>query len=574
MAQRGHRVPGSCPILGISSPLVKPMSKLATLSLAVLGLVVPLAMAHAKDEPAVKGDAAALPYLNAVHAKVHPLWADNFLPLATSQLPKDHPINKMSRRVDLQVVLSAKGALLDVRVGKSSGSDEFDASAMEAVRTAGRFPAATEAVLSDDGKVHLRWALARDDRRCSDLAITRPELPLTEAVKAMVTQGRIEPALARLQAADDDERTAGLDAFARAWLDRMANDKKLSLMVAALDALAGDDRGAERLRQAVGKLDTPEDLARWVARGLAALKIPICPLFEGSQSKTKTEAERESTTDEAKPDGDDPLAKLEQEPGPILALLTAGAEGGCLRFALRVATDSSQTTDNRLAALECLSHSDTPEARAALRTLAKSPDSKIASRAILGEARPGAGRGAIFRLIPRLRDKSLDIRAAAATALVRVGGEDVLPQLFLVFKEKKPNLYAMVSDELAKLAGAPSAGMLARFLRKDARDIKLAAARAIAARQDENVAKLKDGLAASEDTELQLLAGRALPKEKREAAIGSSLNDQFRASYTALLHGDARIIAADWLLARFPQLDQTSRTELVGEWLATRPKPE
>ncbi len=521
------------------------MSKRATVVWAILGLLLAPVAVRAGDEPAVQGEGRALPYLRALHAKVHRLWADNFLAMAAARLPKDHPVNTSSRVVDLEVVLSPAGKLIDVKVAKASGSTEFDSSAVDVVRAAAPFAVAPDDILSDDGMVHVLWRLARDDRRCSGLSITHRELPLDKAVKDMVAQGRESAAIARLRKADDTDRLSGVDTFARAWLDSLENDKDLAVDVAAANALAGDGRGAERLRKAAEKEPTYA-----VVRGLVALKIPICPLVKDYLNKGKT------------------TEALER----VLWALREGTDGECLSVAISAAKNRSAGRMERIYALSCLGHSESAEARAALKEVLKDPDPNIKAAAILAEARPGAGKGSVFRLTPLLRDKSVAVRAAAAAALVRVGGEAMLPQLFLVFKEKDPLVFTTLAPELAALSGAPSAEMLGRFLRRDDPRIRLAGARALATRHDEYAAKLTASLAGSTNPELQLLAGPALDKDKRKTAIDAEANEGFAATYAALIHGPGRIVAADWLLARFAKLDPGTRVSLLGQWLATRPR--
>jgi TonB family protein len=523
------------------------MSKHATVVLALLGFLLAPAVGRAGDEPAVQGEEPSLPYLRALHAKVHRQWADNFLAMAAAQLPKDHPINAKARAVNLVLVLSPQGKLLDVQIAKPSGSTEFDSSAVDVVKASAPFEVAPDDVLSDDGKVHVLWTFARDDRRCSGLAITHRELPLAEAVKAMVAQGRDSAATAHLQNANDTERLAGIDAFARAWLDALENDKALAVEVAAANAVAGDDRGAERLRKAAEKEPTFA-----VVRGLAALKIPICPLIKDYLNKGKTAEARER----------------------FLWALGEGAEGECLSFAVATAKNRAAGRVERVLAISSLGHSNSDEAKATLKDVLKDPDPNIAAAAILSEARPGAGKSAVFRLTPLLRDKSVAVRAAAAAALVRVGGEAVLPQLFLIFKEKDPIVFTTLAPELAALSGAASAEMLGRLLRKDDLGIRLSAARALAARRDEHAAKVQATLASATSSELQLLAGLALDKDKRETAAKAPTNEGFAASFSALLRGSGRIVAADWLLAQWDKLEPGTRISLLGQWLAPHPKSQ
>jgi TonB family protein len=522
------------------------MQKLATVFLVFLGVFAPR-LVRAGEEPAVLGEADALPYLRDLHAKVHRLWTDNFLAMAAAQLPKDHPVNTPSRVVVLEVALSPQGNVVDVKVEKTSGASEFDASAVDVVKTSSPFARVEDNLLSDDGNLHLVWTFARDDRRCSGLSITHRELPLADAVKAMVAQGRERAAISRLQGSDEAARLAGIDVLARASLDKLENDRSLAVDVAAANALVGDTRGTERLREAAAKEPTAP-----VIRGLGALKIPICPLIKDYLDKAATAEARER----------------------FLWALGEGTEGECLAVVIAAAKNRGAGRMERLFALTSLGHSESAEAKAALKDLLKDPDPNIQSAAILAEARPSAGKGAVFRPTPMLRDKSVAVRAAAAAALVRVEGEPVLPQLFLVFKERDPIVFTTLAPELANLPGEASANMLARFLQKDELPIRLAAARALAIRRDAYAAKARKSLAAATNPELQLLAGSALNQEQRTAATKAPVNEDFAATFSALLRGGARPIAADWLLAQFDKLDPGTRVAFLGQWLATREQPE
>jgi HEAT repeat protein len=238
-----------------------------------------------------------------------------------------------------------------------------------------------------------------------------------------------------------------------------------------------------------------------------------------------------------------------------------------------VAKNRAAGRNDRILALSSLGHSQSAEAKAALKDVLKDPDPNIRSAAILADARPGAGKGAVFRLTPLLRDKSVTVRAAAAAALVRIGGEAMLPQLFLIFREKDPSVFTTLEPELAALSGAPSAEMLARFLRKDDPRIRLSAARALAARHDDYAAKAQATLADATTPELQLLAGLALDKDKRQTAVNAPTNENFATSYAALLRGAGKIVAADWLLAQFDKLEPNTRIEFFGMWLSSSLRP-
>jgi HEAT repeat protein len=172
-----------------------------------------------------------------------------------------------------------------------------------------------------------------------------------------------------------------------------------------------------------------------------------------------------------------------------------------------------------------------------------------------------------------LRDKSVVVRTAAAAALVRVGGEDVLAQLFQVWREKDPNLFAALAGELADLSGEASAQMLIRLLRKDDRRVRVAAARALAARHDEAAGKALAELAKASDAELKFLAAATLDPEHRLAAAADPTGYTWTESFLALARGNGKLAAVDWALAQFPKIEPATRIYLMGTWLvATRAK--
>ena len=201
------------------------MLKLATVFFAGLALWGS-AFVLAGDEPPIQGEGPEAIYLAALHEKVHRLWTDSFLVLASGQLPKEHPINAQTRAVLLEIVLTPEGKVANIKVAKPSGSDDFDASAVDVIKSSGPFVEPPEDVLSDDDKVHILWTMARDDRRCSSTTVDKQQRPLEQAMPMLVAQGREKIALERLASADDEARQAGFTAFARAWLDRSGQRRR------------------------------------------------------------------------------------------------------------------------------------------------------------------------------------------------------------------------------------------------------------------------------------------------------------------------------------------------------------
>ena len=493
--------------------------------------------ARAAQEPAILGEGKTLVYLQGVHGKVHANWALNFLAMAETQLPKDDPINSPVREVTLEVVLAPNGSRLDTRVLKSSSVPGFDSSAIDVLENAPTFPLAPEEVLSDDGKVHLYWVFARDHRQCSGITVAHKEAPLSQAMPALVRQGRDSSAIARLKQVAATERLAGLSAFAQAWLTREATSNT-DLGIQAVVALArgGSDWAGRRLSKEVPGV--PE-----AAEGLAALAIPVCPLIQDLLAPATPEA-RQTT----------------------LRALRYGASGECLSFLETVAKDSRLPVGDRVMAIEGLKNSEGPDALATLRLLLKAGPAPVLAAAILAEARPGAGKGAVFRLIPKLKAPALPVRAAAAAALVRVGGEANLAQLFMLFKEKDPDPYQRVAAELAALTGKESATMLTRFLKKNDPRIRLAAVRALAHRTDEYALKALAQLGQETNQEIRLLAQTA--REGAEPPLPFPLTAETRPTFRILAEGKGRPLAAQFLLEQFASLDPGLRIALLGDWLA------
>jgi TonB family protein len=114
-------------------------------------------------------------YLNGVHNRVHPFFADQFL-VALNQLPTNHPSNqKISSVVDL-VLEPGDGDIAKIAVVRSSGVEAFDAGVVDAVRKAAPFGAPPVEILSEDGKVHFQWVIHRDVQMACSTYFMKPLL--------------------------------------------------------------------------------------------------------------------------------------------------------------------------------------------------------------------------------------------------------------------------------------------------------------------------------------------------------------------------------------------------------------
>lgn len=100
-------------------------------------------------------------YLNAIHNRLHPIFADEFLS-SLERLPGGHQLNE-GLVTHIEIVLErAGGRIVRMGVTKSSGATAFDVVALSSVQRASPFGRAPEAIVSPDGNVYLHWEFHRD----------------------------------------------------------------------------------------------------------------------------------------------------------------------------------------------------------------------------------------------------------------------------------------------------------------------------------------------------------------------------------------------------------------------------
>jgi TonB family protein len=110
-------------------------------------------------------NAAAVPfatYLNGMHNRIHPLFADSFLG-SLDALPPSHPLNDKKLLTSLEIVVSKDGHVKKMGIVKTSGITAFDVAALDAVNRAQPFGPAPSAIISPDGNVYLHWEFHRDE---------------------------------------------------------------------------------------------------------------------------------------------------------------------------------------------------------------------------------------------------------------------------------------------------------------------------------------------------------------------------------------------------------------------------
>lgn len=115
-------------------------------------------------------------YLNQIHNRLHPIFADRFL-ASLDSLPSDHPANRSGISTNLEIVLNpADGRIVRMGVTKASGTTVFDVNALEAVQRASPFGAAPNAIVSPDGNVYLHWEFHREPNLACSTYFARPKM--------------------------------------------------------------------------------------------------------------------------------------------------------------------------------------------------------------------------------------------------------------------------------------------------------------------------------------------------------------------------------------------------------------
>jgi hypothetical protein len=127
---------------------------------------------------------AAVPfasYLNTIHNRIHPIFADSFLG-SLDNLPKSHPMNNPKVVTRLEIVVSPKeGRIVKMGIVKTSGITAFDIAALDSVHRAQPFGPAPSAIVSPDGNVYLHWEFHRDEVFACSTMHARPFMINTPA---------------------------------------------------------------------------------------------------------------------------------------------------------------------------------------------------------------------------------------------------------------------------------------------------------------------------------------------------------------------------------------------------------
>jgi TonB family protein len=108
------------------------------------------------------GPGPAVDYLNGMHERIHPIFAETFLEPLNS-LPPNDPMNNQSLATRLEIVLTGEGHLTRMGVVRASGVTAFDIAALDSVERAQPFGPPPTAIVSSDGNVYLQWDFHRNE---------------------------------------------------------------------------------------------------------------------------------------------------------------------------------------------------------------------------------------------------------------------------------------------------------------------------------------------------------------------------------------------------------------------------
>jgi len=525
-----------------------------------LALLVACTLARAAEaavpapEPPITATGAEGDYLRAMHRAIHFRWANMFIEDVAARRPPTDPLNKMSLETEILFTVRWDGSPAEVTVINGSGVAAFDDAAIHAVKGERPLPVPPIDVYGDDGVAHFRWIFARDARLCSGGEVRRVESPLAEALPRLFIQGRVKEALLRVARYTRDGDAGAMSTFARAWLLRRQTDPALDARAAAALARAGDARQADRLRPA---LNRPETVAI-AAPALAAIKVDLCAQVR----------DRLKPTD---PDGIWFATHVLQVAG---AELPAGSP--CIATLGDLWKMDALAAPVRAQVLRTLAIVSPASARRpALNALGDS-DAQLRAVAATVFARPGGGRPTLYRLMPLLKDPSLEVRTAVAAGLIRACGDLAIDYVMPLMKSREPEPLVAMAPELGKQTSAATLDLLVKMQKRNDPSLRLPVLAALSDRTDAAgraiyqplAAAVKKDPYASPETRRIVYASadvkELVPLMKEDPTLGLQ-------AFKALLRAQRHAEAMDWLVGSFDRLPPEALIDAFGAWLAAPP---
>ncbi len=546
-------------------------------------------------------------YLQMVYPPLRDAWAA-FLEDCRLRLPPTHALNQPSLEAVVELLIDQDGQLVSATATSSSGTADFDSTALEIAEGAGPFPAPPAEVLSDDRLVHVTWLFARDRRQAgvATAALRRVEWPVARAVPALLEAGNLAEAARRLAAAaaGSADQAQLLELTGRVMLatlrDGLTADD-VAAQRAAIDQIAAaaavrDAAGAllrplaRELRSiADGSLQLPVRGAAIAALGMLGDRDAVPTLLgilvadQGHNVDLSGEAARALVRLGAAADAAKELrawlasGDRARIGGALWSLGRAAVPGLDAEVAAQV---TAKDVALRAAACTALGVRLTGAAGgdAAWKALRKGLDDRDASvraacaAGVAVAAAAGArSKAAYWRVVELFRDKDDRVRAGAVRAAIFLEPAKVAQELTPFNKERSPVVLAAFADGLGAMAGAVDKRLVALAGNDDA-SVRIAAVRALAGRADQPsraaaAATVVDPEAAvrgvaigaiDDVSQLQTLTGDPAPEVAGAARIrwivltgrGASLIDVTTALAAAPRRGVERVqLAGGWLQA-------------------------
>ncbi len=535
----------------LSSPGAMTCLRLSLLA-ATLSVAVPARNAHADTIPADKLPElplAAPPgpegeYLKTLHAHIHRRWVDNFLHLVGEKLPPVNPLNDPKLTAEADIVVAGEGQLISAKITRSSGFPGFDDAIIEVLRDAVPYPTPPQIVRSDDEKLHVHWLFARDQRRCSTVAIGHLYDPPEVALPKLLKSGNRTEALRRVAMA----RSAGQHAepsfttLANDWVKASLHEPYASVRMVGYLAARGDENAMKWLKAAVRR---PE-LAADVGAAMVAAKVPLCPLLKGW-------FDTDNWTDHAT---------------AARALATA-ADPACAPGLIELLQNTKAHPEGRAAAAVALGPmNDLPDVKKALAAIAKEDPSPAArGAAMLALIKPNAGRGKVVAMVPFLRDPAPDIRAAAAAGVVRAGGDTDLADLYVLFKDNDPRPALATLRELERVPSEEATKLIARLARRPQPAVQKLAAEVLIRRGARDYFPALRPLLLDPKTDPEV-RGLALVGADEPTLLAASADPKSGiAPFRARLFRGERDLAADWFITYGAKLAPALQAAAMTDWV-------
>lgn len=510
------------------------------------------ALAAEPPEPAVGAPGAEGDYLRAVHARLHPNWVDGYIRVSPYKVLGPSTSRRLA---EVSITIRWDGTIDQAEITKSSGVDDFDDAALNAVQLSAPFPPPVN-VMADDGFVHVKWQFARNFRLCSAAQITPVEYPLQVALPNLAARGQLGEALRRMR----EQMYHGgwtqdfLSPFIKQWLGRSNLSSELDARATAALAAAGDREQLKQLRPLLSNAQT----AAIAAPALDHLGVDV------AAGLTKMLATG----------GDDPAPKRAAALAAIRAMPAVLAHcQPCTDIVALSVADTRQPAATRVALIEMLGRAERTERVAqGLALAAKDSNAAVRGAALLAQMPPGHGRPGVIKMAALLHDPAAEIRAAASAGVLRAGGDAGIEQLYLLTRDRDVRPLIAAAGELGRMSSEASADLLRRLLKRPEPAVRVAVVTALAGRRDAAARALVEPILvaarqnATEDPAIRLLAlPGCSPSELLSMLTDARLG---LAVYRALLVAQLRPESARWLLDNLEQLSEEDRITALGDWIA------